>query len=242
MAMTKYQYYYAIKEITMRRTIRLIESQNILNTKLFKNQKLIPEVREHLLKIAQEFLDNFSIDILVDDINLIGSNAGYNYKSKSDIDLHIITDFTQYPADVDIIDELFNAKKNNFNSNYDITIKDLEVELYIEDVNNPADTNGRYSIKDDTWLQEPTYIEEPPVNKELVEEYTDKIEEVIKSKDLAKIDSLIDEIWDRRKNDVKQYGFIGEFNLVFKSLRAKGLLDKLRKTKTEVTSEELSLE
>lgn len=242
MAMTKYQYYYAIKEITMRRTIRLIESQNILNKKLFKNQKLIPEVREHLLKIAQEFLDNFSIDILVDDINLIGSNAGYNYKSKSDIDLHIITDFTQYPADVDIIDELFNAKKNNFNSNYDITIKDLEVELYIEDVNNPADTNGRYSIKDDTWLQEPTYIEEPPVNKELVEEYTDKIEEVIKSKDLAKIDSLIDEIWDRRKNDVKQYGFIGEFNLVFKSLRAKGLLDKLRKTKTEVTSEELSLE
>ncbi|MBQ2639255.1 MAG: hypothetical protein IJF92_00615 [Bacilli bacterium] len=226
----------------MRRTIRLIESQNILNKKLFKNQKLIPEVREHLLKIAQEFLDNFSIDILVDDINLIGSNAGYNYKSKSDIDLHIITDFTQYPADVDIIDELFNAKKNNFNSNYDITIKDLEVELYIEDVNNPADTNGRYSIKDDTWLQEPTYIEEPPVNKELVEEYTDKIEEVIKSKDLAKIDSLIDEIWDRRKNDVKQYGFIGEFNLVFKSLRAKGLLDKLRKTKTEVTSEELSLE
>lgn len=226
----------------MRRTIRLIESQNILNKKLFKNQKLIPEVREHLLKIAQEFLDNFSIDILVDDINLIGSNAGYNYKSKSDIDLHIITDFTQYPADVDIIDELFNTKKNNFNSNYDITIKDLEVELYIEDVNNPADTNGRYSIKDDTWLQEPTYIEEPPVNKELVEEYTDKIEEVVKSKDLTKIDSLIDEIWDRRKNDVKQYGFIGEFNLVFKSLRAKGLLDKLRKTKTEVTSEELSLE
>ena len=226
----------------MRRTIRLLESKNVLNPKLWKNQKLIPEVKEHLDRIVEEFLDHFDIDIIVDDINIIGSNAGYNYKSKSDIDLHIVTDFTQYPADVNIIDELFNAKKNNFNNNYDITIKDLPVELYIEDSNHPAESNGRYSIKTNEWLQEPTYIEEPPVNKELVKEYEDKIEEVIKSKHLRQIDDLIDEIWDRRKLDVKDYGFTGEFNLVFKALRAKGLLDKLRKAKMEITSEELSLE
>ena len=225
----------------MRRTIRLLESKNILNPKLWKNQKLIPEVKEHLDRIVEEFLDHFDIDIIVDDINIIGSNAGYNYKSKSDIDLHIVTDFTQYPADVSIIDELFNAKKNNFNNNYDINIKGLPVELYIEDKNNPAESNGRYSIKNNIWLQEPTYIEEPPVNKELVKEYEDKIEDVIKSKDLRQIDDLIDEIWDRRKLDVKNYGFTGEFNLVFKALRAKGLLDKLRKAKMEITSEELSL-
>lgn len=226
----------------MRRTIRLLESKNVLNPKLWKNQKLIPEVKEHLDKIAEEFLDHFDIDIIVDDINIIGSNTGYNYKSKSDIDLHIVTDFTQYPADVNIIDELFNAKKNNFNNNYDITIKDLPVELYIEDSNHPAESNGRYSIKTNEWLQEPTYIEEPPVNKELVKEYEDKINDTIKSKDLIQIDNLIDEIWDRRKLDVKDYGFTGEFNLVFKALRVKGLLDKLRKAKMEITSEELSLE
>ena len=226
----------------MKRTIRLLEQKEILNPKLWKDQKLIPEVKEHLHRIVEEFLDHFDIDILVDDIDIIGSNAGYNYKSKSDIDLHVVTDFTQYPADVNIIDELFNAKKNNFNNNYDITIKDLPVELYIEDKNNPAESNGRYSIKDDLWLQEPTYIEEPTVNKKLVKEYEDKIEEVIKSLDLIKIDNLIDEIWDRRKLDVKDYGFTGEFNLVFKNLRAKGLLDKLRKAKMEVTSEELSLD
>ena len=37
----------------MRRTIRLLEKQEVLNPKLFKNQNLIPEVREHLLAIAQ---------------------------------------------------------------------------------------------------------------------------------------------------------------------------------------------
>ena len=237
----------------MSSTIKLLESmlsylnedeEKKLNSKLWNNdnRELIPEVKEHLLKIVDEFLDHFTIDIDVQDINIIGSNAGYNYKSKSDIDLHILTDYTEYPADVDIIDELFNAKKNNFNNNYDITIKDLPVELFIEDINNQAESNGRYSIMTDEWLQEPEYIEEPPVNQEMVKEWTDKIEDTIKTNDSDKINALIDEIWDTRKQDVKDNGFIGEFNLVFKNLRAKGLLDKLRQAKFDSTSEELSIE
>ena len=221
---------------------KLNESEDKLNPKLWDNEgNLKPEVKEHLLDIANEFLDNFSIDIDVQDIDIVGSNAGYNYKSKSDIDLHIITDYNGYPADVDIIDELFNAKKNNFNNNYDITINDLPVELYIEDSNSPAESNGRYSVLNSEWLQEPEYIEEPPVNQELVKEWSDKIEDVIKSNDSEKIESLIDEIWDNRKEDVRQNGFTGEFNLVFKNLRAKGLLDKLRQASFDTKSEELSI-
>ena len=235
----------------MSSTIKLLESmlsylnedeEKKLNSKLWNdNRELIPEVKEHLLKIVDEFLDHFTIEIDVQDINIIGSNAGYNYKSKSDIDLHILTDYTEYPADVDIIDELFNAKKNNFNNNYDITIKDLPVELYIEDVNNKAESNGRYSIMTDEWLQEPEYIEEPPVNQEMVKEWSNKIEDTIKTNDPDKINALIDDIWDNRKEDVKENGFVGEFNLVFKNLRAKGLLDKLRQAKFDSTSEELSI-
>jgi len=220
----------------------LNENEEKLNPKLWtENKELIPEVKEHLMKIVDEFLDHFTIDIDVKDINIIGSNAAYNYKSKSDIDLHVVTDFTEYPADVDIIDELFNAKKNNFNNNYDITIKDLPVELYIEDINNQAESNGRYSIMTDTWIQEPEYIEEPPVNQDLVKEWSSKIENAIKTNDSDKMNQLMDEIWDNRKEDVKQNGFTGEFNLVFKALRAKGLLDKIRQAKYDATSEELSM-
>ena len=220
----------------------LNEEERKLNPKLWnENRELIPEVKEHLLKIVEEFLDHFTIDIDVQDINIIGSNAGYNYKSKSDIDLHVVTDYTKYPADIDIVDELFNAKKNNFNNNYDITIKDLPVELYIEDSNSPAESNGRYSVMNDEWLQEPEYIEEPPVNQEMVKEWTNKIEDVIKTNDSEKINQLIDEIWDNRKEDVRENGFTGEFNLVFKNLRAKGLLDKLRQANFDSTSKELSI-
>lgn len=220
----------------------LTEEEHKLNSKLFdENNQLIPEVREHLLDIVNQFVEDFSVELSVDDINIIGSNAGYNYKSKSDIDLHIVTDYNNYPADVDIIEELFNAKKNNFNNNYEITIKDLPVEIYVEDSNNPAESNGRYSVLNDEWLQEPQYIEEPPVNQELVSEYIDKINEAVKSGDSEVIESLMDEIWNLRKESVRQDGFTGEFNLVFKNLRAKGYLDKLREAKLDSISDELSI-
>ena len=131
----------------------LTESEHKLNPKLFdETNHLIPEVRDHLIEIVNQFLEDFSIELSVDDINIIGSNAGYNYKDetnyKSDIDLHIVTDYNNYPADVDIIEELFNAKKNNFNNNYEITIKDLPIEIYVEDSNSPAESNRQiFSIK-----------------------------------------------------------------------------------------------
>ena len=210
-----------------------------LNPVLWDNGKLKEDVKEALTKIVDEFLEHFNIELNVEDVNIIGSNAGYNYKSKSDIDLHIITDYSSYPADVDIMDELFNAKKNNFNNNYDISIYDLPVELFVEDSNSPAESNGRYSLYKDEWIQEPEYIEEPEVNEELYKEYVDKIKEAEKSPET--ISDLIDEIWDNRKESIAQDGFTAEFNLVFKRLRANGLLDELRQAKMDYTSDELSL-
>lgn len=211
-----------------------------LNPKLWENGKLKDDIKEALNKVVDEFLEHFNIELNVDDVHIIGSNAGYNYKSKSDIDLHIITDYSSYPADVDIMDELFNAKKNNFNNNYDITIYDLPVELFVEDSNSPAESNGRYSLYNDEWVQEPEYIEEPEVNEELYKEYVDKIKAAEESPET--ISDLIDEIWDNRKQSIAEDGFTGEFNLVFKKLRANGLLDELRQAKMDYTSKELSVE
>lgn len=210
-----------------------------LNPDLWVDGHLRPEVEEALNKIVDEFLETFSIELNVDDVNIIGSNAGYNYKSKSDIDLHIITDYSSYPAEVDIMDELFQAKKNNFNNNYDIKIHDNEVELFIEDSNSPAESNGRYSLITNEWLQEPEWIEEPEVNQELYREYVEKINNVEYNSEA--IGNLIDEIWSKRKESIAQDGFTGEFNLVFKKLRANGYLDSLRQTKFDCVSKELSV-
>lgn len=55
--------------------------QRELNPKLFgDDERLIPEIRDLLLKIAELFLEYTQVSNLkVYDIRLVGSNASYNY-------------------------------------------------------------------------------------------------------------------------------------------------------------------
>ena len=75
----------------------MIEYHETLNPKLWINNKLIPEIKNKLIEIYQTFVNKLKeneIPIDVIDVLLLGSNASYNYTNYSDIDLHIVTDFT----------------------------------------------------------------------------------------------------------------------------------------------------
>ena len=71
-----------------------VEKHNTLNSKLFTKEELLKDrVRDKMLEIVDEFLTNLKeqeIEIKIDDILFIGSNASYNYTKDSDIDLHIL--------------------------------------------------------------------------------------------------------------------------------------------------------
>ena len=98
-----------------------------LNPKLWDNNKLIPEVRLQLMKIARHFADYLKVERLnLRDITISGSNASYGYSDNSDLDLHLV-------ADVDSPEkaELYDAKKNVYNSRYNIKIKDIDVVIIL---------------------------------------------------------------------------------------------------------------
>jgi len=74
-----------------------IEKHDNLNPAIWDGDKLKPEVREKLLQIVDIFKQNLiedDIDLDIKDVYLIGSNAGYNYTKDSDIDCHIMADFS----------------------------------------------------------------------------------------------------------------------------------------------------
>ena len=52
-----------------------------------------PEVRQKLLKIAQDFFESLDLGVAIDDITVTGSGASYNWSKMSDIDLHILVDY-----------------------------------------------------------------------------------------------------------------------------------------------------
>ena len=87
---------------------QLTKFHDKLNPDLWENNRLKPEVRLALFKIAREFIKFINVeDIKLTDITVSGSNASFNYTPVSDIDLHLIADVNG-PCEVNI-KEMFLA-------------------------------------------------------------------------------------------------------------------------------------
>jgi hypothetical protein len=212
-----------------------------LNPVLWDDNHMRPEVRSKLLQIADHFIDYLNVpDLKLKDITISGSSAGYNYSSYSDIDLHLIV------KDVTSKDEeLFAAKKNQYNSNYNLSIKDIPVELYVQPAEQPHVSNGIYSVKRDQWINEPKHEEptvEPKAIKNKARSYSAKINSALRSGDIDQCKQVMDELKRLRKAGLESNGEQSVENLAFKLLRARGQIDKLRKYIDKLTSAKLSLE
>ena len=220
-----------------------IEVHDDLNPKIWNtNMTMKEEVLKDLNDIATEFINYIEIPLNIVDIEVVGSNASFNYNSKSDIDLHIIVNFALSYIEPTILQELYNAKKNAFNEAYDLSIKGIPVELYIEDILSGNATNGRYSILKQEWIKVPVPItyDIPNISKEL-SEYEDKCDKALKSTDAKEIENLINDIYMMRKLGLAEEGEASIGNLVFKELRGEDYIKKLREKYYELRSEDLSI-
>ena len=219
-----------------------IEVHQELNPVLWERNGLMkPEVFDKLNNIANEFLDYIELPLNIVDIEIVGSNASYNYNENSDIDLHIIVNSEINYIDKDVLRTLYNAKKGSFNDNYDLNIDGIPVELYIEDVTDGNATNSRYSLLKNDWVvqPEPIYYEIPDITTEL-NEYETKCNEVIMNGTDEEIKDLINEIYMMRKLGLAEGGEASVGNLVFKELRNKDMLSKLKDRYYEIRSNELN--
>lgn len=222
------------------------ELHDTLNPKLYDldTEQLKPEVLQKLQGIVEEFLKSIDpLTLSIVDIQLVGSNACYNYNDKSDIDLHLIVNFNLNYIDNEILQSIYNDKKNKFNEKYDFEIYGIPVEVYIEDIEAGNATNGIYSVLRNEWVKKPTPIhyDIPDYSKEL-NEWKSKINKVLQSDDTKLIEDTINEIYMMRKNGLATDGEMAIGNLVFKELRNLGLLDGLRNKYRELISNKLSLE
>lgn len=216
-----------------------------LNPVLFdEDMQLKSEIKEKVLKIVDAFLEYTQTDIRILDIRLVGSNAAYNYHPESDLDIHIVTDLSEISDPETIARLYFDSVKKNFKDSYDITIKGIDVEMYVEDINTSANSNGVYSVSQDKWIKEPT-PEADPTDEEFseAEEIEEEIIRAIKStKSVEDLQAIVDKLYLMRKDSLIAHGETGAGNLAFKSLRNKGILDDIKDTIKQATSRELSLE
>lgn len=223
-----------------------IQINDTLNPKLWNEDKeLHDNVRKAIEEIAQayvELLEENEIKISIKDIILIGSNASYNYTENSDLDLHIIADTTISSCPENLLPKLYDAYKSIFNKKYEIDIKGINVEVYVEADESKANSNGIYSLNDG-WIKEPELVNIPEVDTE--EELTiweDKYFNLIEGNPTSvDIENFIDELYNLRKTSIAKDGEYAVGNQIFKEFRALGYTDNLKKLKDEIKSKELSI-
>lgn len=210
-----------------------------LNPALWDNNRLRPEVREKLLKIAHHFALYLNVSRLyLKDVTLSGSSAGYNYSEYSDIDLHLVVSKTNGN------DELYTAKKNLYNNEHNLAISNIPVELYVQPADQKHHSAGIYSVLDNKWINEPVHEEpttDPKDIKAKARNYASKINSALRGNDIDECRSVMDELKRLRKAGLESGGEQSVENLAFKLLRARGQIDKLRKYITKLESAKLSL-
>ena len=214
-----------------------------LNPKIWRDNKLKPSVRRKIYDIVNAFLDYIDYPIRVADIHILGSNASYNYTNNSDLDVHLIVNFDDLEIPETFLQTFFNLEKSSFNKEYNIKIKGMDVEIYVEDINANTISNGIYSLNRNKWIKFPQHIEAPDVDLEPELSMIKKnIRTLININDIDKLNDYLDSIYLMRKDSLAINGEFGKGNLIFKQLRNEGLLNSLRDKIKDLTSKKLSLE
>ena len=213
-----------------------------LNPNLWEGNNIKPDVKNKLLTIARHFIDYVDIKFPILDVVITGGQTGKYYTDQSDLDLHLVTDYSKIDCDQEV-EELFDTKRLLYKQKYNITIKNVEVELYVEDISEPA-VGGSYSLLKNKWIHPSTSpkskINQVQVNQE-AEKISILIQQIIASNDLEKLQHIKKSLKAYRQAGLSKDGEYGVRNLAFKSLRNSGIIQQLLDKIKDLESEQLSL-
>jgi DNA-binding Lrp family transcriptional regulator len=210
-----------------------------LNPKIWDDFKIDDEVREDLLKIAEDFYASTDLEADVEDIVLTGSLANYNWSEKySDYDLHILIDFTNVNDAVELVKKYVDSAKSIWNKEHDIKIKGYEVEVYIQDVSEPHKSTGVFSLLNNKWNVKPEEFDFEPDEDTIAEKgksvmmMVDELEEQVNEDKYDAFLEKVQKVWEKVKNYRKsglesEGGELSMGNLVFKFLRRNGYIGKI---------------
>ena len=196
------------------------------------DDNLDPEIQEKLLIIANDFYNSLEVgDVPYEDVTFTGSLAAYNYSRFSDVDLHILLDFRDIDEKVDLVR--------------------YEVEIYVQDINDPHEAQGLYSVLTGKWLKKPTLeskdFDRGNIKKKAASlmDQVDRVEKLIddgKYEEAEKYaDKLKEKIRKMRKTGLETIGAYSVENLAFKVLRRTDYLEKLSNAKRKAYDSMLSI-
>jgi hypothetical protein len=239
-----YKYTMNLKELHSFKLSDALHFHEDLNPVIFNGDRMDDDVRERLLLIAKDFLEHLGInDLDIEDVTLSGSNAAFSYTRHSDIDVHILVNMNKFNND-DVYRELFDAKKIVYNDQHAIKIGGYDVELYVQDSNQPVISLGEYSILNDKWIKLPRKRRadlDQAAAKLKFQKIAKLAEFALKSNNYEKIQNVLKVLKKYRQAGLDLNGEFGAENIAYKALRSQKIIQKLYDKLNDLHSERLSL-
>ena len=217
---------------------------SILNPEIWATEDAIkPEVLNKLLTIANTFYKDTDLNVPLEDVYFLGSTAGYNWTPTSDIDLHLLVDFSKIGDNKELVKNYVDGLKSKWNESHDIRIGNHPVEVYIQDVNEVNRSQAVYSLMKNAWVKKPK-VEDIQIDKAAItkkyKQYVSFISTAIKEQNLDKLKRLVKRLYEMREAGLSKSGEYSTENLVFKLLRSTGYVNQLKDAITNITDKNLS--
>ena len=214
-----------------------------LNPAIWNGLVLNKEVKDKLIQVANDFYKDTELTAPIIDILFVGSLANYNWSNYSDFDLHLVINFKNVGEKPELVEKYVNQLKSAWNKDHDIHINGYNVEVFIQDVTKQNRSSGVYSLLTGNWVSKPKY-ENFSVDKNLIQnKYTDavyKINSAIKESNLELLKTTLKDVYDMRQAGLDRGRELSTENLVFKILRSRGHLEKLRSAITSTYDKQIS--
>ena len=168
--------FFSISPISFGIILSLHTSYLDINAKCIGNNLLFVSA----LKIKNLFIDFLGVDVVITDIIMIGSLVNYNWSKYSDIDLHIVVNFNQFPENSKhLYLEFFDLKKVIFNQKHNIKLFGYDVECFVQREDETTFSSGIYSILYDMWMNEPKKSSTGEIDKDGYEYYLNYIQKML---------------------------------------------------------------
>src|SRR5271169_4883113 len=86
-------------------------------------QHLTPQVRMNLLRMAYDFYQKTKFKAPVIDVYLMGSIANYNWTADSDVDVHVMIDYSKLQMPPDTAAKAIKTAGAQWNIEHEVTVK-----------------------------------------------------------------------------------------------------------------------
>mgnify|MGYP003151341047 CR=1 FL=1 len=232
---------------------KVLTINDTLQPGFWLNNVLDKKISAKLTAVANKFIDGLGLDdVDLGDITFTGSLANYNWTKYSDIDLHLLVDFSKIDDNTELVREYFNAKTGLWNKMHNIMIKNYEVEIYVQDINEEHHSTGVYSIMNDEWIAEPVRIE-PKINTDMVKRKIKSFVDMIERVEDQYYDKKFEDAYESaiklagkikkfRKAGLEDMGEYSNENLAFKYLRNKEFIKTLYDVRNRSYDKMMSLD